>query len=35
VNFEGFDGSVSKVGDLITVAALVNFVEIKLNAAAA
>ena len=35
VTFEGFDGSVSKIGDLITVAALVNFVEIKLNAAAA
>ena len=35
VDFSGFDGTVSKVGDLITVGALVNFVERKLAAAAA
>ena len=35
VNFDGFDGTVSKVGDLITVGSLVNFVELKLQAAAA
>jgi acyl carrier protein len=35
VNFDGFDGTVSKVGDLITVGSLVNFVELKLQVAAA
>ncbi len=35
VDFSGFDGSVSKVGDLITVGALISFVERKLQAAAA
>jgi len=35
VDFSSFDGTVSKIGDLVTVGALVNFVEIKLNAATA
>lgn len=35
VNFDGFDGTLSKVGDLITVESLVIFVERKLQAGAA
>ena len=35
VNFDGFDGTLSKVGDLITVGSLVDFVDRKLQAAAA
>lgn len=35
VNFDGFDGTLSKVGDLITVGSLAIFVERKLQAAAA
>ena len=35
VNFDGFDGTLNKVGDLITVESLVIFVERKLQAGAA